>query len=284
MLYFISSLLCSVSILSLFKIISNYKLENLPVIVVNYVICVLLSFSFALPITFDAQNSSWMIWAIALGFTFFYGFQFFAVSSQKAGIAVTSVAANISLIIPVLIGFFVYHEPFKMGILTGILIAIFSFFLIFQTKEKNTNTQSTWIYPLLIFLFNGANNSMTKQGEHLGAASQPYVFVGITFIVALILSSMHLVKKSNANAFNKQNIIAGVSLGLLNFFSSFLFLIAMSHYKSTTFFPAYNLSYILLAAFIGVLIFKEKLKLINYIGIAIALVAILFITEIIWIP
>lgn len=284
MLYFISSLLCSVGILTVFKIIHGYKLDNLSVIVVNYLICVALSLCFALPFSYDEHTKSWIFWAIALGFTFFYGFRFFAISSQKAGIAITSVAANISLVIPVSLGFFLYNEPIKVGILLGIFIAIISFFLIFKSKDKSQTGQSTWIYPLLIFIFNGANNSMTKHGEHLGATLQPYAFVGLTFFIALMLSSSLLFKKSITNPFNKSVIIAGTTLGLLNFFSSYFFLIALSKFNSTTFFPTYNLSYIVLAALIGLVIFKERLRWINYVGIGVALIAILFITEIIWIP
>jgi drug/metabolite transporter (DMT)-like permease len=223
-----------------------------------------------------------MYWTIPLGVTFFYGFKFFALSSQKAGIAITSVAGNISVVIPVAIAFIFYGESLTSNKIAGILLAILSFFFIFKSEKTDIKLDKIWFYPVIIFVMNGANNSMTKEAERLGAASSPYVFLGLVFGIALTFATIHLFVEKRTNIFQKKTLIAGSILGILNFFSTYFFLNAITKFESSYFFPAYNLSYILLAAIIGYLVFKEKLKLINWFGILLAIFAILILTGVLW--
>ena len=283
MIYVILNLATSIGILSAFKLFTRFNVDNFRAIIVNYIVCVILALFFSIPEFKNLQlEGNWIYWSIPLGIAFSFGFRLFAVSTQKAGIAITSVAANVSVVIPVAIAFVFYGDKITANNILGILIAIVSFFFIFKSDKKEISLEKVWIFPALLFFVNGANNSMTKHAELLGALHYPYIFIGLTFVVALIsvlIQSLFIQKTSN---FGKQNIFGGISIGLMNFFSTYFFLNAVSYYQSSYFFPLYNLTYILLAAFTGMLVFKEKLKVINWFGILLAIFAILILTGMFW--
>jgi len=54
---------------------------------------------------------------------------------------------------------------------------------------------------------------------------------------------------------------------------------SLSVLDDTVFFPGYNAGYIVLSAFVGTLIFKERLHTVNKIGIAMATIAVIIITS-----
>ena len=75
----------------------------------------------------------------------------------------------------------------------------------------------------------------------------------------------------------KKNIIAGIILGISNFAGTFYFLKAVGYYQSTFVFPIFNVCIVSFTALIGLLFFKEKLRPVNWIGIILAILAIIII-------
>jgi uncharacterized membrane protein len=97
--------------------------------------------------------------------------------------------------------------------------------------------------------------------------------------VALCAGFLILVTRS---FFTKQkiylrNIIGGFFLGLLNFSATYYFLMALGEFQSSVVFPIMNVGIVALSALTAFFIFREKLALINWIGILLAIVAILAI-------
>jgi len=76
------------------------------------------------------------------------------------------------------------------------------------------------------------------------------------------------------------NFICGCVLGFFNFFNILFYLKAHSAMANSpsTVFTAMNLGVIIAGTLVGLLIFKEKLNRLNYIGLFLAAVAILLIT------
>ena len=71
----------------------------------------------------------------------------------------------------------------------------------------------------------------------------------------------------------------GLILGLLNFGATYFLLLAMSHFESSVLFPTVNMSVVVLSALTGLILFHEKLSRVNWIGIGLAVLAILMITS-----
>ncbi len=280
MILFLLCLIVAVTILVVFRLFEKFGIDNLQAILFSYLISAIAAYSItdwnlsSLEIT----QQDWFIYTFIIGTSFFIGFNIFALSTQKAGMALTSVAANISVIIPVSTALILYNEQLNSWQITGMIIALAAIILVFKPSHKTKIISGSLLFPLLLFFINGINNSLMKHVEVLQAMKHPYLFLGMVFSAAFLSGSVfYLLKKKNSKI-KRKNLIAALILGLLNFLSTYLFLASLTIFDSSVFFPTFNLSFITGSTIIGVFVFKEKLSTINWLGLILAIFAIVIIT------
>ena len=75
-----------------------------------------------------------------------------------------------------------------------------------------------------------------------------------------------------------KSLVGGMVLGVTNFFSTYCIFHAMCCFDNVILFPIYNIGVVSLTGLIGWLLFKEKLTWKNYLGLAIALIAVVLIS------
>ena len=97
----------------------------------------------------------------------------------------------------------------------------------------------------------------------------------VAFVIGLVISAFRVF--NGAKIFHIKNLIAGLILGIINWFSIYYLLKGFESMQVSVFIPILNISVVGLSAIIGFIIFKERLRLINWIGIFVALIAILMI-------
>ncbi|MCK5847230.1 MAG: DMT family transporter [Bacteroidales bacterium] len=275
MLYFALALFFSISIFVLFKYFEKYEINNLMAISISYII----SATLAIGISFDIiqfQNllNYHLLQALMLGVSFFFGFLVMSSSIQKSGMAISSVAANISVIIPVFIAYIYYNERISTMQIIGIGITIPAIYLFFKPKNKVALSISAFVFPLFLFLISGANNSLMRHAERLGVNDYPLLFIGLLFSISFIVSVVFMGATRQFKKIELKNISSGVLLGILNFGGTYFFLKSLTEFHSSLFFAIYNLSFIAISAAIGILYFKEKFSLMNIIGLIIAVGAV----------
>ena len=285
----ITAILLFVSIFLAFRIFDIYKIDNSQALIINYLVAAIFTFSI-----YDGNisvseivNQSWFIPSIALGFLFALSFLLYALSTQKAGMAITSVSSKMAILIPVLIGAYL-HDSESLTIINiiALFLAMLSFALIFKKDSTEKVDSKIIILPILIFFFSGINDTLLKYIRevyfHISNSdlNSELFFLAtlfsISFIISLFLFGIPLIVKKKKIEF--KNVVAGFSLGILNSFSAFSMFKAMGYFESSVFFPVFNIGIVSLSAIIGVLVFKEKLTRINYIGLATAMGAILLLT------
>lgn len=283
------AILLSVSIFLIFRLFDKYKIDNSQALIVNYFTASLLAFIIYngnINIS-DIPNQTWFSPSIILGVLFAISFLLFAISTQKVGMAITSVASKMAVIIPVLIGAYIYdNESLNTIKFIGLGLALISFFFIFKTDNESSLNKKTIILPISIFLFSGANDTILKFIRevyfHISESdfNSEILFVAtlfsISFISSLILFGIPLIYQKKRIEF--KNFIAGAILGILNFFSAFSMFKAMGYFESAIFFPLFNVGIVSLSAIVGVLFFKEKLNKTNYFGLVAAMAAIMLLT------
>ena len=117
MITFILCLIVAVFILVVFRLFEKFGIDNLQAILFSYLVSAIAAFSMsnfelsALEIT----QQDWFIFTFIIGASFFIGFNIFALSTQKAGLALTSVAANISVVIPVSVALYFMARSWTPG-------------------------------------------------------------------------------------------------------------------------------------------------------------------------
>ena len=82
----------------------------------------------------DIIYSTYIIPSLIIGFLFIVTFNLLAFGTQKIGIAISTVANKMSMIIPVIIGISLFSEKLGMFKLIGIVLAISA---IYMTSTKS---------------------------------------------------------------------------------------------------------------------------------------------------
>ncbi len=276
MQYFLLALFFSIGILVIFKAFAKYNINNIQAIVISYLISSIL----AIGLSYKSANISQIISnntiiAIILGISFFVGFIFLSLSTQKLGISITSIAANISVIIPVLVAAIFYNEKIIGFHLFGLILAFPGFYLILRPNNNKKFEWKSIAFPIILFVISGLNNSLLRQAETIGAMKSPMAFLGILFIIAFITSLIYIVLIKRSLRISKKEFLFGFSLGIFNFLSTYFFLKSLELFPSSLYFSIYNLSFIATAALVGLIFYKERLSKINIWGLLIAAIAIM---------
>jgi drug/metabolite transporter (DMT)-like permease len=283
MIFIILSVVQSTLIFVTFRLFNNFRIDNWQAITINYVVATLFGLLiYQEPIEpSEILKSPWLISAILLGIFFISTFFVFALSSQKVGVALTSVASKMSVVIPVTFGVILYGENMNLMKVIGITAALVAFYLTFKKKEKQKIRLVYLLYPVLMFLGNGINDTIMKFAEHHYVTNDLILFLSMIFLVSLLIGSVVFTVRitTGISKLRFRNIIAGIILGLLNFGSTYYILKAMGVFESSVVFPLVNSSIVMLSAVTGFLAFREKLSLINWAGVVLSIGAILIISN-----
>jgi len=284
LIYLLLSIVFSSGLFVIFKFFGIYKIDILKAIVVNYIIAFILGFLFSESKYSIAEvpNQPWFLGSIFLGILFVSIFFVMAITSQKNGVSVASVAGKMSVVIPVFFGLFLYNESFSFLKITGIIIALIAVYLTSFKEEKSTLHKSTMLFPILLFLGSGIIDTVLKYLElNFVPQEDVSVFSGSLFGIAaffglVVLLIQHIKQPSS---FGFKNFIAGILLGIPNYFS-IIFLIKSLQtkgFESSMLFTINNVGIVVLSTIFGVLLFKEHFSFKNKIGILLAIFGIILV-------
>ena len=285
MTYLLLSILSSTGIFLIFRLIDRRGVKTFPVIVINYITASSIGFAFS----GEAGKGTWdfplpfFVLAIVIGILFIVMFFLVARSSQKAGMAVTTIAGKMSVIFPII--FSILYDPGDtisllktMGILValaGVLLTIF--------KKKKLPDPSLLYLPLILFVGMGIVDSLVKLAQYEYVSDRNLslftaILFGISAIIGILVSFTG--KSRWLSLFNFRVLGWGVLLGLVNFGSIF-FLVRTLNYShpshgiidSSVVFGINNIGIVALSVLLGVLLFREKLSRTNVAGILTCIIA-----------
>jgi len=282
MLYLLGATLCSTAIIVIFRLFERYNINEIKAISVNYFVAA----SFGYLSEAGSYNihtligSPWVFLAIIMGFILIIGFFLFAKSAQHAGVALTAISSRMSVVIPVSLGLLLFHDSASWVKICGIILALLALYLTLKKENKISLNKKNALLPLLLFLAVGSMDSLLKVAQHYYLNKDHVIFLATAFFVAFLLGLFMLIPKIiREKQFGLKNFIAGAALGLINWFSCYFVIKGFDLHDVSVFIPIYNVSVVSLSAIIAFSIFREKLRLVNWIGIAIAIVSIIMIAS-----
>jgi drug/metabolite transporter (DMT)-like permease len=173
-----------------------------------------------------------------------------------------------------LAGILIFAEPMGWMKIAGIILAIFAFILTFLKKDKVRPELKFIILPFLMFVVMGTNDTLMKFAEVFSIGRDFILFLSTAFLTSLVLGIIVLIAKSKNEKFALKNVLAGIVLGLLNWYSTFYFLKGLDLFDVSVVVPVINVGIVALSSIAGYFFFKEKISSINWIGIFIAMLAI----------
>jgi drug/metabolite transporter (DMT)-like permease len=276
MFYLVFAIISSTLIIITFKLFPRYNISVFQAITVNYLVASGFGF-ISEPGTFSIHGlylRPWFPISLLVGLTLIIGFNLFALCARKTGVVITAISSRMSVVIPVVLGFLIFSEKATTLKITGILLALAAFYMTFLKKQSMKPDMRFIFLPFLLFLALGINDSLMKFAQYHFIGGDFILFLSTAFFMSFILGAILLAFKSSNEKWAIKNLMAGIVIGLLNWFSTYYFLKGLHLFEVTIVVPVINVGIVALSSLAGYLFFAEKLLKINWIGIVAAMMAI----------
>lgn len=290
MIYLIGSIVLTSYLTLSFKVCEKYNVSIFQAIVFNYITCVITGsiVNGSFPINVEVIHQTWFHWAFVMGVLFISIFNIVGMTAQKISVAVASVANKLSLIIPVILSVYLYHETVRGWKLFGVILALIAVILTcYQPRNKSNekkeeNGKWKYILPVALFLGSGLLDALINHVQQTYVTvenSNAYLISG--FFSAAIIGTLYLEYQYmiGKQVFSFKNVLAGILIGIPNYFSIWCLVhfLKQSPWQSSASIPVNNMGIVLFSSVVAWILFKERLSVINWVGILLSIVAIYFI-------
>ncbi|MBS1615325.1 MAG: hypothetical protein JST06_04315, partial [Bacteroidetes bacterium] len=235
MLFLLLTILLNAYLIVAFKIFERFGVDNLQAIVANYWVCTATGSLFIgrFPVGAQSIHEPWIGWAVLMGTSFISVFNLIGYCTIKEGITITTIANKLSLVIPVAFAVWLFGDVLSFTKLLGIVLAVPAVYLSSRSGRTTRSAHSLWLI-LLLFVASGLLDTMVNfialkffssgvaEADRLGQS----VYLILTFFTAgsiglLLVLALLL---SRRRRFAWRNLLAGLALGVPNYFSIYFLL------------------------------------------------------------
>lgn len=288
MIWLIFAIFINVYFFITFKLFGKFGLDTFKAITLNYIACFItgcIFFSLNHQIdTIDIPVNFWF-WALILGCFFISVFFIMAKTAIDIGVSVSTIASKISMVLPIAYSLFISQKG-NYGIwnVLGVLIA-FAAIVLTSIKPKDhledLPPTKTAFWVMLVFLGAGIVDMLVNHISTIFTFKAADTLVPLfAFGVAAIVGLTTTLVKTKTLSYTKKEVIGGIALGVPNFFSLVVVIRALEafDYDGAFIFPVLSVATIIGSVFFSILLFKEKLSVMNFVGVFLAFISILLIT------
>ncbi|WP_289021099.1 EamA/RhaT family transporter [uncultured Salegentibacter sp.] len=288
MIYLLLSILSSTIIFVVFRLYKKYGVNTLQAIIINYFIACTVGFFGYIESTEDLiriPSESWFMGIIILGALFITVFNLAAITTQRSGLSVVSVATKMSVAIPVFCGIFIYNESLGFLKITGVILALVAVYLSsIKTKKGISIKRENLIFPLLVFIGSGVIDTTINYLENFYVSENDVgLFSSSIFGIAGIIGTLILIGQAFLGKLKItwRNIAGGIALGIPNYFSIYFLVMALRSpgFENSVIFTLNHVGIVLASTILGIVLFKEVLLKKNWIGIALAVLSIILVAS-----
>jgi drug/metabolite transporter (DMT)-like permease len=288
------SIVFSSALLINFKIFPKYSINTYQAISLNYIVCFLTGYVL-MPQNqhFDFQiNQSWTWYCLLLGMGFILTFVLSGLATQKVGMTPTSLANNLSLVIPVMASLLIFKSNNKdfdalnyLGLGIALVAVALSTYKKTESESSNSKNLSSILLILGVFLLYGiTNTAINYLNISIIPNPEQTIPVTLTMLIGAIMAGIVLIiyrKIKYSENLELKNIGAALTLGIPNFLSFYFLIKTLTEFGNSGAFvyPIYNIGVLLLSSCIALVFFKEKISFLNKMGLLIAILAIVLISH-----
>ena len=287
MLYFLVAVACASLFSIMFKLCRLRGIDISQAMLVNYAVgalaCLLpyLTASPSVEVSGSFAGSLPFFLAAAIGIFYVTGFIVRDYSTQKCGVALTTVSARSALAVPVVLSWLLLGD--KAPFWPAIVLVLVSLTLIawpqggFSKGDGDGRLPGRLAILLELFIIYGFCDFSLKFVQHLVSASVPPALVTlVVFVSAFVLSLAYCLVKGvfRKHTFTWRELLAGSLIGVANSSCTVMVLHALGKMPATVFYPLYNVSVVLVCTLAGIFFFKERPSGLQIAGMVLALAAI----------
>ncbi len=197
-------------------------------------------------------------------------------------IVLTSLLVQISTVAVAVWGVIFWSERFTTKIIIGmVLVLVLLFLCLYTKKEEGTKTQKItlkWLFfVMLAFVGNGACLIVQKTQQIVFGNLHGNMLMFFAMIVCVIAGTVVLLisDKSDIKPIVKRGgvfaSLVGIANGLLNLF---VILITKTDLKSSLVYPTLAVGGLIITSLLSIVLFKERLKWWQWVGVIIGIVAV----------
>ena len=270
-----------VGLMMTLKLLAVKGISSSKAIIINYLIATTIGWlrvvGTSTPVS--SLTAPLLLLAVGIGLIFYISLLLDARSSAVAGLALTTVATRAAMVIPIALSALLLGE--QMSAKSAVLVAIVVGAMVMIFYEKRGGKQTNLLLPFMVFLMAGTATFSLKFSQHLFGATEAYPLVEpLLFGAALLFATGDTLRKDGAKAlrFDKKTIVAGIALGTFNFLTTFFTLQGLRFLPTTTFYPIYYGTAVVVTTVLGAALFSEKNSPRRLLGIGVALGAIVIIS------
>lgn len=179
------------------------------------------------------------------------------ISTRKNGIVLSSLFMKLGLLVPFLVSILFFREMPTWLQVAGFCVAAGAIVL-FNMKADGGGSRFG-IGLILLLLLNGGADTMVKIFEALGPEILSDHFLCFSFSTAFVLCAGLVAGKKERP--DGKALLYGSMIGVANFFSSKFLLGALTQLPAVVVFPTYSVATMLVVTLSGVLFFKERLTM-----------------------
>lgn len=286
MFFFIATVLTNVIISVILKMFGRWDIDTLQAIVVNYFVCVITGCIATGQMPFHSETlfSDWVPWTMLMGVSFIAVFNLMAYCARVSGMTSMVLANKLSLVIPVVFSMLIFRERAGLLTIVGILTAFPAVYLATVPTESGAAGRKQLLWPAVLFIASGGLDSLVNfiQARFLTSHEAQASGTIICFATAAVSGSILLVQRlaTGASRLAWRNIIAGICLGVPNFFSILFFVKALHSnvFQSSSAIPVINVSILVLSTVTAIIVFRENAGIKRITGLALAILAIILIS------
>lgn len=280
------------------------RIDTRQVIMFNYLTAVLVSCvnillklgrGSAMPGDFGIQGLSFLF-AFIQGVMFAVGFIIMDRSVWRSGVALTTVSAKSSLILSVLFSWVFLAQEAPAWLPVGLVLISLGLIILpaesqkhdpqYQTDRTDVQRRRRTLLALFaVFVCYGVSDfclklSQTSVENNLSEGQELDThldgLMALIFLTAGLISFIFCQIKGSfkKNPVTLRSVVAGAFLGIVNIMCTASSLRALSVLSTSLYYPLYNIGIVLVCTLAGVFFFKEKIKWIQFVGIALSILAI----------
>jgi drug/metabolite transporter (DMT)-like permease len=281
MIALIFAVLSSSLIFVIFKLFDRFKIDTFQAIVFNYFTafsCGIILYGHEWQVS-SIDTGNWPYYVLICSLLFISLFILMGWSSQRNGVALTSTAVKMSMAMSMLLMILLYNESISIIKVSGIILAFLGVFLVSFGKEESASEKGSHWMLLVLFIGSGVLDFVLNyvQKFEMGTLSASLFSAfgfGLAGLIGFGILLIQLLKRRTK--IKGKNILAGVILGIPNYFSIFLL---MTSYKATgwndsTVLAINNVSIVIFSALVGFLAFKEPAGWRKLAGLTVSLLSI----------
>ncbi len=206
------------------------------------------------------------------------------INALKYGPAtLTSLLSGLSLLVTTIWGFIFWNTKVTVYVIIGLILVVFAIMLCLYTKEKDKKSISwKWLFYVALAFFGNAGCTIvqrTQQIQYNGQHGKMLMLFATGFSAVVYLFIYLRSDKSDTPTLLKTSWWTPVCAGVCNLIlNALVMLMAVTDLSPSLIYPVIGVGGLAVVTIFSLLVFKEKMRWWQWVGVAIGAVAVVLLS------